>query len=673
MNAPGFDAQFLAASREAKLSTAQELFLQTVIRRLDPDSLLSHHASLQRGLSLDLPQALGAISSHLAMREPRAQTVHSLCASAGSAANRAKIDSKDHIGADVVSAVSVVKVGKDKNVLDKADLLSAQGSLVTIEARLPGYLQDVFTRVWERTSNGGAALASYAADEIAAAASMDDRDRVTLEQDLVRLFTDGGWTTADVFAVLLPQQRTFKHACVVLGASELTDLSMLAPGAAHLTGRSAVRPVWGAANPALTKWVNGLQIVGEGVVISLDVRACDRASAARRGQQAATELLDQYMAGHRVSVIELSPEALTCEEGSNRAAPLNLPSRSVSVARPLAGHWPEQLRSTMRMAHLSRATGAPLVSAALAWSAVEASGLGPADMKKLARVFALQSVRHQVAAAHVGVLHDVRARRSFWRSQLRKHRSASKQTSRQLDAMEAGNPGRDAVEAINRDHMAAVARAESTLEDVGVASKALATVERYCLTRHFAVLEDLNTWVDVLLPASDGESRLLQEAREALSTILDGASAIACEEVINWRARLNSPKQLATWLTEHESRFERLLISIYASRNMTMHSGVFATPGDAVLGRGAELVTDVLMEVLGNWYRHSRGGPGEPDLAPQVIRELAKRYEDLRSKMAKATGPAYELNLAYLTSPGASVGWDRPLRTRSVPLRRDGE
>lgn len=73
-----------------------------------------------------------------------------------------------------------------------------------------------------------------------------------------------------------------------------------------------------------------------------------------------------------------------------------------------------------------------------------------------------------------------------------------------------------------------------------------------------------------------------------------------------------------------------------------------------LLGESANLLMDVLLECLGNWYRHSSVTAETPR---QVIEKLGARYVDIRTFLV-AGGDPRELDVSMLSAPN-STGFRR--------------
>jgi hypothetical protein len=171
-------------------------------------------------------------------------------------------------------------------------------------------------------------------------------------------------------------------------------------------------------------------------------------------------------------------------------------------------------------------------------------------------------------------------------------------------------------------------------------------------------LLDLNTWVDILLPARAQDSAELASARSALSMLLPELAPLAARQIIDWQARLGDAGVCTDWLTTTQSRMVALLDALYSARNLALHSGVFSASGDASLGQGGLLIIDFTFEFLGNWYRNAPNS--EPPKTPtEVVEKLAARQRNIFGRLAAHNGPIYPLDVGFLTGPSAMDAWGR--------------
>ncbi|MFD7660460.1 hypothetical protein ACFV4N_41340, partial [Actinosynnema sp. NPDC059797] len=324
--------------------------------------------------------------------------------------------------------------------------------------------------------------------------------------------------------------------------------------------------------------------------------------------------------------------------------------RGTPIARPLTRReLPEEVRRALRMAHV--AMGVPAVAPALAWSALEACGL--VRRAELAAALAVQSLRQEVVGAYRVVRQSAAARLDQARVKAHLARRAAAQRRRALDRCPPDHPRRtrlaDLLAAAEADP---AERDLAALADlVGTSLAALGGHARHDERHH---LRDLNTWTDLLRPpARDPEP--LVAARTALDALLPVLHPAARRQVEQWRARLADPALLATWVRERTERMTTVVDSLYATRNLTLHSGLVGD--EAVHGVGAVMVTDLALELLGNWYGNARGD--EAAMSPEeVIAVLARRRHDMLSRLHRQAKPG-RLDFARLTSPGPEGVWRR--------------
>jgi hypothetical protein len=189
-------------------------------------------------------------------------------------------------------------------------------------------------------------------------------------------------------------------------------------------------------------------------------------------------------------------------------------------------------------------------------------------------------------------------------------------------------------------------------------SKFLASIDTVVAVDENARLQDLNQWVDILLPPRNSDSAQLVAARSALGMIIPWLSPLAARQVIDWRQRLQSPKECAQWLSTIQTRMEELLDTLYSARNLALHSGIFTAMDDTVLGQGGVMLVDFILEFLGNWYRNT-SAPQDRDSPLEVISMLSDRQVQIIRKLNSSAHGAYPLNIGRLTSPSSTNGWDR--------------
>jgi len=658
----GFDAELLGALDAAGASPAQAYLLQTVLQGIEPDTLLSQHAAARRGLAAEIVQACEALMSFSTASQPRPQLLARLCGNAADSCARAlPFSAGDPLLPALAAALPPVQEISSNSAASRAAAAASAAALAPLLRRLPAYINGLFARAWALSSARPADsdLLANAALETACALAAIDRDRRTLQAELTAALDQHGPDLAAVQALLMPPPAAYRYACEVQGASGLDELDELSPGARQLTGTLQADPAWGSARPQLVKWLAAQDRSGTSVVVDIEVIARDRASAARLGRRQLVEVLDQYMAGHRILRLVLAPSGIACRIGSHKPAEDAPKSGGVNRAYPLVPHWPAGLRETLRMAHLARTTDSPMAAAALAWSAVEATGLPAEQRPELAAALSLQAMRQQVMNAHQHLGQDADARVAYNTTRIRAATRALSKLTGALDQCGPGHPKHDIVRARQAAAGASLAQAEGRAAALVPLRTALAGLARYCGMTPHGYLDDLNSWVDVLLPARPTDPASLTEARAALETALPTISPLARRQIQDWQQRLTDPRLCADWLELTQSRLAALLDAVYAARNMTLHSGVFETTGDAVLGQGAVMTADMLLEFLGNWYRHISPPPAPAQPPAEIILDLAARQGALVARLRGHSSAANELNVGWLTSPSTVTAWDR--------------
>ncbi|TWP50227.1 hypothetical protein FKR81_21185 [Lentzea tibetensis] len=571
----GFDAELL----EQLDDSHRTYLLQHVLRAIEPASMLSKHVSSAGGLATELPRLAAARRSHERRGQPQARLLGRL----GDQADRS------------VAELTALWPG---NPL-------AGGIPDALDALLPDverFLTDEFLVAWEH--DPGWPKLVRLGDELACLVATTGRDPETLQRDLTNVARGHGDAAAFLDA-LLPPHRAYQVACVVRGAEHLDELAAFEPTARQEPLKHAHRLGFGPATQRLRAFLDGVE--PGGCVVIIETRAPDKPSAARMVRRRLTELLDQYVAGHRLLTLALHPETVVCRAGELDTLRFRVPVGNTTRARPLVLGAPDELLGALRMAHQARATDSPTTAIALAWSALEACGV---ERDPLAKALALQVLRQQVADTRHLVHQSVTA---F-------ERTARKRAARAdavLRSLTGDHPevGARRAEALRRkaDADAEVARIEAELV------AALDRIAEEAPVDAFHNVVDLNAWF-----------RMLRRGEELVPRL----HPLARRQVAEWRDAV-----AGEWLECQRHRLLRVLDAVYATRNQSLHSGVFRAEGDTVLGVGAVMVVDLTLEVLGNWYRRSR-----TDRAPSaVIRRLAARYD--------AVGGFDELDLVRLTSP----------------------
>jgi hypothetical protein len=396
-------------------------------------------------------------------------------------------------------------------------------------------------------------------------------------------------------------------------------------------------------------------------VISVDVDAVDRASAARLGRRRVTELLDQYVAGMRLIQLTLDRITLVCRAGTDDTQEWEPSRRSARQAYPLIDYWPEGLREGLRTAHVARIANAPLTTAALSWVALEACGLEYPENQKLARTLSLQALRQQIVEAHQMILQSIASSFQYWHNELNHSAGMIRRYQVGLRRLPSGYDQRrqeleSLIEVYQERHTSAYQRSAKLQTVVDEAVPLLNKYAAVDASRNH--LLNLNSWVDILLPARAQDTAELTSARAALAMLLPELAPLAAQQIVDWQARLGNAGTCAHWLIATQSRMVALLDALYSARNLALHSGVFTASGDAILGQGGTLVVDFTFEFLGNWYR-TTPNVNTSKMPVEVVGEIAARQQGILARLATHDGPVYPLDVDFLTGPSAMDAWSR--------------
>jgi hypothetical protein len=651
----GFDPELLGQLRTSGALREQTYLLQRVIRSVEPATLLSQHAATLAGMAAELPRTHAALLSYSVLGQPKGRLLKALCGNAAAAVGRAAAATAHqplvHLTHTLAEIVETVSATTDERQ-GRLDAAAFAARLDTLIAELPKLLWTLFLDAWH--APGKWARLDQVADEVACLVAATDRDPETLQQELTHALAKHGPDPAAIWHTLHPDRVRHHVACVVHGAGELSGLSALEPTARQWTAGQPERLGWGAARDRLGQFLATVPKSSTSCVVAVDVEAVDKASAARLARRRVTELLDQYVAGHRLLTISLDPRMLVTRAGTVRSDELTPRRSTVHRAYPLVHRWPQGLREGLRMAHLARTTDSPLTAAALSWAALEACGVNE-KASQLAAVLSLQAMRQQVVETHQLLHQSATASTKHARSRVattdRRVRSLRKAIERCRPDHPEADRLRDSLAAALTGHSDAQRRLGALAADL---HEPLAVLAKYATLDDHRYLLDVNRWVDVLLPQRNFDDPSLLDARAALHDLLPRVAPLAARQVVDWQTRLASAGSCARWLTATQGRMRSLLDALYSARNLALHSGVFQATGDVVLGLGGRMVVDFTLEVLGNWYRNAT------DSSPvEVVRFLAARQEALCANLRAAEGAAYPLNVEWLTSPSTDGAWDR--------------
>jgi hypothetical protein len=662
----GFDVGFLGQLKKSSASPVQIYLLQRIIRAIEPQALLSQHAAALAGIATEVPRAQAALLSHAEKSQPRRTLLIALINNARTTVDRVRhARVSDQILTDLFSALDAgsasVARSSGRTQLQASSKTLAQ-QLDPLIQQIPDQLSRNFHEAWiiRKPTSQEWKILECVSDEVACLVASSDRDSSSLEWQIPAAIRRQGLDPIAIYKALLPDPMKYHVACVIRGAGKLAKLGTLEPTAQQEQSSDPEYHInWpGRPNERLRKFIDKIFTSTDDCVISVDVDAADRASAARLGRRRVTELLDQYVAGMRLIYLTIDPITLVsraCEDDAQEWEPTR---RSARQAYPLLDYWPEGLREGLRTAHVARITDAPLTTAALSWVALEACGLEYPENQKLARVLSLQALRQQIVEAHQMILQSVASSLQYWRSEVKTSAGMAKKYQVGLTRLPPDyEQRRQELESLLKSYEERHTSAKLRLTQLQtVIDETIPLLNRYAAVDIRNHLLDLNTWVDILLPDRVQDSAELASARAALSTLLPELAPLPAQQIIDWRERLGDSEICAHWLTTTQFRMAALLDALYSARNLALHSGVFTASGDAILGQGGILVVDFTFEFLGNWYRTAPNS--EPPKTPaEVIEEIAARQQTILDLLAAHNGPVYPLDVGFLTGPSTIGAW----------------
>lgn len=660
----------------AGLRDGQRAMLETLLSACDPDALLTRHVTGGRTAVIAVTRAHSVLESRGRAGRKSQQPNDWWAWNMAVVADQTLWDTSAYfqpgaLDGAVSTFKAVVEAGK-AGVRDAGDCRKQAELVAGRVAEVRAAVVDAFAKAWSGTVTPE--TGEHLALEMATLCVMEGRDHQSLAGDVRTALSRGPLESGRLLNVLLPAEREFRVAVVVEGSSGLESVAALMDPAAApvlfgpgqpVTGRGpgtadlkALAALAEGATAVCDSWLQRPSRGGASghVLLVFTVRARDAAGAALLGRRQASELLDQYVAGQRVAEIRLRPETLAYNPGSRRARRSVVPDLGSGPVRPLTTNWPPALRESLRTAHIAHVTEAPMTSAGLCWSALEALELKAGSAGKgrnvdaLARALSLQATRQQMMDLHARMriavaAESVAARTAHREAQARADslESVASQTAALADKAAAAR-------AAVRDRYAVMERA---LE----AEAHRATLDAWTGVGDDGLLRDPNRWLDVFAPPA-GADPALRAAAGALDAITERLGGETANRLRCWRTLLADPGLLATWITKMAGRFEEHLDWLYAVRNTALHNGRFTSATDQLDAQAGRGLVDLTLEFLGNWYRHAAGAaPDRADwTAVEVIEDLAARQEHVVKELAD--GIRERWNMSRLTSP-TSTGRDR--------------
>lgn len=568
------DARLRQAFDDAGLDRGQRAFLQGVLRALDPDAHLGEHVAGLNSAFLAVTRAKTALESHAAEDQPRWNLLRRVITTSLACMDAAK-PAYAHGGAKELAAARKVLLGVEAAIAADGQRLDPVVTAAAAAKLDPGALEKA-VRSWLAPLWNGVGLSSRTrmTAEIAVVVAVHGRDGRELRADLLRWLKKPG----DLGRVLWPEPRRHVVAFVVRGARVLRHLDGLLPQARQEPLHRNRLPKDDFLKDAVD---------GSSVLVRLPVEAADVHTAALKGRRILSEVLDQYAAGERLTELTIAPVWQVSGPGG-RVTRGTEHRRTVNNAYPLTAYWPAELRSAMRVANLARQVDAPMASAGLAWSALEATGLDPGKIAWLAKACALQVLRQHLVSLHVVLTnHDTELRKP-------------------LDAH---------------------------VPTTGV--------------KHH--LRSVDAWLEVLVEHNHPDERLAA-AQRAVTALAENEGGLVHDLAGLWRDRLADSKVLAAWLREQEDTAAALLEWLYVTRNLAFHAGRFASPADTLTAHAGQAVADLTLEFLGNWRTVERRQGRQETSAVEIYRRLAQREDQLVARL-KRTGSVRRLSVEDISGP----------------------
>lgn len=569
------DARLRQVFDDAKLDRGQRALLQGVLRALDPDAHLGEHVAGLNSAFLAVTRARTALESHAAEDQPRWNLLRRIIATSLACVDAAK-PAYAHGGAKVLAEARQTLLEVDAAIAADGLKLDPQVTAAAATKLDPQALETAVKQWITPLWNGvDLPLRARMIAEVAVVVAVHGRDGRQLRADLLRWLKKPG---DDLDEVFWPEPRRHVVALVVRGARVLRHLDQLLPHARQEPLHRNRLPKDDFLKDAVD---------GSSVLVRLPVNAADAHTAALLGRRVLSEVLDQYAAGERLTELNIAP-LWQVSGPTGRVTRGTEHQRTVGNAYPLTPYWPAELRSAMRVANLARQVDAPMASAGLAWSALEATGLDPSKIAWLAKACALQMLRQHLISLHVVVTnHDVELRGP-------------------LDAH---------------------------VPTTGV--------------KHH--LKSVDAWLEVLIEHNQPDERL-KAAQEAVSALAENEGGLVQDLAEIWQARLADSKVLAGWLREQEDTMAALLEWLYVTRNLAFHAGRFATPADTLTAHAGQAVADLTLEFLGNWRTVERQQSRQETSAVEIYRRLAQRKDQLQARL-KRTGSVRRLSVEDISGP----------------------
>ncbi|MFE2009396.1 hypothetical protein [Streptomyces sp. NPDC059491] len=304
-----------------------------------------------------------------------------------------------------------------------------------------------------------------------------------------------------------------------------------------------------------------------------------------------------------------------------------------------------------------------MMSAALAWSALESTGLKARNLETLAKACALQTTRQQLISLHWIITQAANAKIDHFRRRMAEFEGKVRTHERAVGRFE-GNEASWAEMALRRQRDSLKGARVNLIhaESQRAAAEAEISAGFGALERHVSVtgsghIVSLNAWLDVLLPQRQSDSSTLIAARKAVLGLGKHSGGIAEDLLGMWIGRLAVPTRYADWLQEQQHIYHGILEWLYVTRNQVFHRGKFSNPADVLTAHAARGIVDLVLEFLGNWRAVENSGNVSGSEIVQIYKLLADRKDDLDRRLRSAAS-CHPLDVAQISAPNGDW-WNR--------------
>lgn len=653
MGISGLDKTVVTARIQGKVTDRQAHLLYEVLSCSSRSALAAGRVSLQATVAMSLPALVDSLSSFVASGQPERKLLERLRDETTVVTSDLKNLFPSSTGLSVLfdhlcQFDELVERGKPGIETVLRELTQDHDSLHQTISGLTRY-------AWSSKDDLGDEAIERVSHEIAACRAQSEGDYSVLignVQNLARHPSQKSYLEE----LLSPRISRFKVVVAVSGAGYLNGLDAFFTAHQFVSGKED-SAAWGMRTNILKDFTGLHSQRSATVFLQIRIEAPDGQSAGRRIRRRVSEVLDQYVAGHRLTDLRLTEGFAVFDCDKNSAFRDDGNGRGVSVASPLTVDWPIRLRESLRMGHLAAIGDSPMTRIALSWSALEAAGLSVTDLGVLASALTLQTLRHQVNESYMYLSQGFRAKEKVLSSL---GESLLERFGRATDQLE------------KETHPEALASLNQKLIDLELEGKSLSAIfmahdlgsdefdeiDTYVDFDERGYPVSINTWADLLQPSVTTPGLMAGRAHNRVRALQKKLDGVHLSRLTVWQQRFRDPAAFEKWCSDQRQRFERALYRIYAARNVVLHTGAIKVRGDVVLADSALAIVDLLHEVLGNWSRVSNEHQMDEKKPREVLCELAQRLECVIQ--AAHADDISAVNFDHLTSP-TSTSTDRLL------------